>query len=184
MSNSLALRRRTFLNFSLLGAAVSAALPVKAFAQAPANVSFIAPTADNPIRINFNENALGMSPSAQAAAHTNIGLIVNSAEFIPNNRTGWTSLMAWGSAAVFALITHEQPFAGFRFFEQRINGLWSRKIHGVLFRETFNELHMTPVVGRKIACVVVAIAGPMVGIGFQLVPLLAGNFARFAAGTD
>lgn len=54
MSNSLALRRRTFLNFSLLGAAVSAALPVKAFAQAPANVSFIAPTADNPIRINFN----------------------------------------------------------------------------------------------------------------------------------
>ena len=39
MSNSLALRRRTFLNFSLLGAAVSAALPVKAFAQAPANVS-------------------------------------------------------------------------------------------------------------------------------------------------
>ena len=68
MSNSLALRRRTFLNFSLLGAAVSAALPVKAFAQAPANVSFIAPTADNPIRINFNENALGMSPSAQAAA--------------------------------------------------------------------------------------------------------------------
>ena len=34
--NSLALRRRTFLNFSLLGAAVSAALPVKAFAQAPA----------------------------------------------------------------------------------------------------------------------------------------------------
>ena len=35
MSNSLALRRRTFLNFSLLGAAVSAALPVKAFAQAP-----------------------------------------------------------------------------------------------------------------------------------------------------
>ena len=68
MSNSLALRRRTFLNFGLLGAAVSAALPVKAFAQAPANVSFIAPTADNPIRINFNENALGMSPSAQAAA--------------------------------------------------------------------------------------------------------------------
>ena len=67
MSNSLALRRRTFLNFSLLGAAVSAALPVKAFAQAPANVSFIDPTADNPIRINFNENALGMSPSAQAA---------------------------------------------------------------------------------------------------------------------
>lgn len=60
MSNSLALRRRTFLNFGLLGAAVSAALPVKAFAQAPANVSFIAPTADNPIRINFNENALGM----------------------------------------------------------------------------------------------------------------------------
>lgn len=58
MSNSLALRRRTFLNFGLLGAAVSAALPVKAFAQAPANVSFIAPTADNPIRINFNENAL------------------------------------------------------------------------------------------------------------------------------
>ena len=40
MSNSLALRRRTFLNFGLLGAAVSAALPVKAFAQAPANVSF------------------------------------------------------------------------------------------------------------------------------------------------
>ena len=31
MSNSLALRRRTFLNFGLLGAAVSAALPVKAF---------------------------------------------------------------------------------------------------------------------------------------------------------
>ena len=61
------------------------------------------------------------------AQPTNIGLIVNSAEFIPNNRTGWTSLMAWGSAAVFALITHEQPFAGFRFFEQRINGLWSRK---------------------------------------------------------
>ena len=54
------------------------------------------------------------------------------------------------------------------------------RIHGVLFfRETFNKLHMTPVVGRKIACVVVAIAGPMVGIGFQLVPLLAGNFARF-----
>lgn len=126
----------------------------------------------------------GAGCNAHAAAHTNIGLIVNSAEFIPNNRTGWTSLMAWGSAAVFALITHEQPFAGFRFFEQRINGLWSRKIHGVLFRETFNELHMTPVVGRKIACVVVAIAGPMVGIGFQLVPLLAGNFARFAAGTD
>ena len=69
MSDSLALKRRTFLNFSLLGAAVSAALQVKAFVQeAAANVSFLAPTADNPIRINFNENALGMSPSAQAAA--------------------------------------------------------------------------------------------------------------------
>lgn len=69
MSNSLALRRRTFLNFSLLGAAVSAALPVKAFSQeTAANISFLAPTAENPIRINFNENALGMSPSAQAAA--------------------------------------------------------------------------------------------------------------------
>lgn len=41
MSNSLALRRRTFLNFSLLGAAVSAALPVKAFSQeTAANISF------------------------------------------------------------------------------------------------------------------------------------------------
>ena len=126
----------------------------------------------------------GAGCNAHAAAHTNIGLIVNSAEFIPNNRTGRTSLMAWGSAAVFALVAHEQPFTGFRFFEQRINGLWSRTIHGVLFRETFNELHMTPVVGRKIAGVVVAVAGPMVGIGFQLVPLLAGNFARFATSTD
>lgn len=69
MSETLAFKRRTFLNFSLLGAAVSAALPVKSFAQeTAANISFLVPTADNPIRINFNENALGMSPSAQAAA--------------------------------------------------------------------------------------------------------------------
>ena len=87
MSNSLALRRRTFLNFSLLGAAVSAALPVKAFAQAPANVPFIAPTADNPIRINFNENALGMSPSAQAAARETVTLKQRLHSFTPSSVT-------------------------------------------------------------------------------------------------
>ncbi|MDQ9127681.1 aminotransferase class I/II-fold pyridoxal phosphate-dependent enzyme [Serratia fonticola] len=34
----------------------------------PTSDTFAVPTADKPIRINFNENALGMSPKAQAAA--------------------------------------------------------------------------------------------------------------------
>ena len=74
--------------------------------------------------------------------------------------------MARGSAAVFALITHEQPFTGFRFFKQRINGCGSRTIDSILFGKALNEFHMTPIIGRKIAGVVVAVTGPMIRIGF------------------
>lgn len=71
MTKFTALNRRTFLSFSLVGATAGSALSHGALAaetDASAPSVFLAPTSENPIRINFNENALGMSPSAQAAA--------------------------------------------------------------------------------------------------------------------
>ncbi|WP_437615718.1 pyridoxal phosphate-dependent aminotransferase [Erwinia sp. V71] len=65
-------KRRSLFKLSgvLLGsAAVTSSLVPRAFAASPATTpAFSAPTRDNPIRINFNENPLGMSPKAQAAA--------------------------------------------------------------------------------------------------------------------
>lgn len=68
MSSSCFLKRRTFLNAALAGAAAAAVAGRASAQSAPANGGFLTPTADSPIRVNFNENALGMSPSAQAAA--------------------------------------------------------------------------------------------------------------------
>lgn len=67
MSSACFFNRRTFLN-STLAVAASAALTGRASAQSAPAATFLAPTPDAPIRVNFNENALGMSPSAQAAA--------------------------------------------------------------------------------------------------------------------
>ncbi|MFW5409239.1 pyridoxal phosphate-dependent aminotransferase [Pectobacterium brasiliense] len=65
-------KRRALLKLSgaLLGtAAVATGLSSRVFAETqPENAAFTAPSATNPIRINFNENPLGMSPKAQAAA--------------------------------------------------------------------------------------------------------------------
>jgi len=65
-------KRRSLLKLSgmLMGsAAVATGLSKPVFAVAPTGAAtFTPPGADNPIRINFNENALGMSPKAQAAA--------------------------------------------------------------------------------------------------------------------
>ncbi|WP_380178849.1 pyridoxal phosphate-dependent aminotransferase [Kalamiella sp. sgz302252] len=65
-------KRRTLLKLSGMlagGAAVTAGLSSRTLAAAPAGAAaFSPPSADNPIRINFNENPLGMSPKAQAAA--------------------------------------------------------------------------------------------------------------------
>lgn len=65
-------RRRNLLKLSgalMGGAVVATGLSTKAFAADPTGASaFTPPTSDNPIRINFNENPLGMSPKAQAAA--------------------------------------------------------------------------------------------------------------------
>ncbi|MEC5318778.1 histidinol-phosphate transaminase [Brenneria populi subsp. brevivirga] len=65
-------KRRALLKLSgaLLGtAAVASGLSSRVFAEtAPTNAELAPPSPDNPIRINFNENPLGMSPKAQAAA--------------------------------------------------------------------------------------------------------------------
>ncbi|WP_409308841.1 pyridoxal phosphate-dependent aminotransferase [Pectobacterium sp. B1J-3] len=65
-------KRRALLKLSgaLLGsAAVVTGFSPRVLAETQAEkTAFSAPTRDNPIRINFNENPLGMSPKAQAAA--------------------------------------------------------------------------------------------------------------------
>lgn len=64
-------QRRQFLKLSgaLAGTVTLAGLSHPTLAEKlPASDTFAVPTADKPIRINFNENALGMSPKAQAAA--------------------------------------------------------------------------------------------------------------------
>ncbi|MEQ9860125.1 histidinol-phosphate aminotransferase family protein [Pectobacterium cacticida] len=65
-------KRRALLKLSgaLLGtAAVTTGLSSRVFAGTqPENQAFTPPSVDRPIRINFNENPLGMSPKAQAAA--------------------------------------------------------------------------------------------------------------------
>lgn len=71
-------KRRALLKLSgaLLGSAtVATGLSLRVFAETrsfaetqPGAATFSAPSPDNPIRINFNENPLGMSPKAQTAA--------------------------------------------------------------------------------------------------------------------
>lgn len=70
-SNLLKLSRRQLLTLSASASALalaSAAPRVFAAENAANSGSFTAPSATNPIRINFNENALGMSPKGQQAA--------------------------------------------------------------------------------------------------------------------
>ncbi|MGX1956316.1 pyridoxal phosphate-dependent aminotransferase [Serratia proteamaculans] len=70
-SNTFNVKRRQLLKLSgaLAGGIALAGLNRSALANAASgNTPFTTPTADNPIRINFNENPLGMSPKAQAAA--------------------------------------------------------------------------------------------------------------------
>ncbi|WP_230472501.1 hypothetical protein [Gibbsiella quercinecans] len=70
-NNVLNAKRRQLLKLSgaLMGGVALAGLQRKVLAAAPSGVSnFQPPTAEHPIRINFNENPLGMSPKAQAAA--------------------------------------------------------------------------------------------------------------------
>ncbi|CAI1683001.1 Histidinol-phosphate aminotransferase [Serratia ficaria] len=70
-SSTLNLKRRQLLKLSgtLAGGVALAGLSRSSLADAmPGSPVFTAPTAANPIRINFNENPLGMSPKAQAAA--------------------------------------------------------------------------------------------------------------------
>lgn len=65
----LALNRRGFLGMSLAAAGSSLGLAsVGHAAEVLEGPTFFPPTASAPIRINFNENALGMSPKAQLAA--------------------------------------------------------------------------------------------------------------------
>lgn len=92
--------------------------------------------------------------------------------------------MAGRGSAVFALVAHEEPFPGLRFFKKSINRSRSRTINCILFRESFYELYVAPIICGKVAGVVVTITGPMIRIRLQLIPLLAGYFAGFASGTD
>ncbi|MEL0615206.1 histidinol-phosphate transaminase [Cobetia marina] len=70
--------RRGFLGMSgaaLAGAALGQFLPgiPQAFAkEAPATAATLTPSAKAPVRLNYNENALGMAPSAQRAASASI----------------------------------------------------------------------------------------------------------------
>ncbi|MDC6110912.1 pyridoxal phosphate-dependent aminotransferase [Serratia rubidaea] len=71
-SHTMNVKRRQLLKLSgaLAGGVALAGLSRSALADAlPSSyATFSAPTAEHPIRINFNENPLGMSPRAQAAA--------------------------------------------------------------------------------------------------------------------
>ncbi|MBB1581677.1 histidinol-phosphate transaminase [Serratia sp. OS31] len=70
-SDTLNVKRRQLLKLSgaLAGGIALVGLNRSALAEvAPGEAPFVTPTADHPIRINFNENPLGMSPKAQAAA--------------------------------------------------------------------------------------------------------------------
>ncbi|WBL72818.1 pyridoxal phosphate-dependent aminotransferase [Serratia liquefaciens] len=70
-SDTLNVKRRQLLKLSgaLAGGIALVGLNRSALADmAPGEAPFVTPTADHPIRINFNENPLGMSPKAQAAA--------------------------------------------------------------------------------------------------------------------
>ncbi|BFO10024.1 hypothetical protein GGER_25340 [Serratia rubidaea] len=71
-SHIMNVKRRQLLKLSgaLAGGVALAGLSRSALADAlpSSSATFSAPTAEHPIRINFNENPLGMSPRAQAAA--------------------------------------------------------------------------------------------------------------------
>lgn len=71
-SHTMNVKRRQLLKLSgaLAGGVALAGLSRSALADAlpSSSATFSAPTAEHPIRINFNENPLGMSPRAQAAA--------------------------------------------------------------------------------------------------------------------
>ncbi|WP_147197915.1 histidinol-phosphate transaminase [Pantoea sp. CCBC3-3-1] len=70
-------KRRTLFKLSgaLLGTAALSSGLSRAFAADPVGTAtFSPPTQANPIRINFNENPLGMSPKAQAAARNAVAI--------------------------------------------------------------------------------------------------------------
>ncbi|WP_342755507.1 histidinol-phosphate transaminase [Pantoea sp. MBD-2R] len=70
-------KRRTLFKLSgaLLGTAALSSGLSRAFASDPVGTAtFSPPTQANPIRINFNENPLGMSPKAQAAARNAVAI--------------------------------------------------------------------------------------------------------------
>ncbi|VEI70625.1 pyridoxal phosphate-dependent aminotransferase [Serratia rubidaea] len=71
-SHTMNVKRRQLLKLSgaLAGGVALAGLSRSTLADAlpSSSATFSAPTAEHPIRINFNENPLGMSPRAQAAA--------------------------------------------------------------------------------------------------------------------
>lgn len=69
-------QRRQFLKFSgvLMGGAAVSGLSQPVLAKTELSPTFTPPSADNPIRINFNENPLGMSPKAQAVAKETVAI--------------------------------------------------------------------------------------------------------------
>src|SRR6202522_221363 len=117
-------------------------------------------------RIDVNHTE-GAGPDAVPAAVAGIRLDDNGIELSANNRTRRADLEAAGVDTVLANIAHQQPTTVLP-----------------VFRELLNELDVAPVDTVQAARVVVAVAAQCVqtavGAG-KLIPLLAGDFAGFAA---
>ncbi len=132
------------------------------------------------IEVAARDDAEGAGCHAVGAAVADVGLDVNIREFIVDDRPGRTGLLAGRRDAMFANIAHHQPAAARRTAR---NYVQRGPAAFILRGELFNEFHMAPCRGGQCLGVVVAIAAPGQAIGWQLIPLLAGHLASFAANT-
>ena len=119
------------------------------------------------------DDSEGTGGDTVAASVADVRLNVDASEFCANDRAGGTGFKASGIFAVLAHVGRKRP----RVLLARISSeAWNGRL--------LDELDVTPGGVAQGGCVVVGEAGELKSICIDAVPLLAGDFAGFAADAE
>ncbi len=169
----------------------------QALAQAGSRPSLLAVVAEGALEGaavvgDLGYDAVGAGRDAVAAAVADVGLDVDVIELVADDGACRAGLLARRLDAVLAHVAHESPApqgvelgpAG-----QRLRHVLGERYEvdvagqAALLR-VLDERDVAPGRARELLCVVVGVAGQLVAVGRELVPLLAGDLAGLAPYTD
>src|SRR5215207_1053969 len=138
------------------------------------------------------DDAVGTGRDTVAAAVADVGLDVDVVELVADDCAGRTRLLAGRLHTMLADVAHERPapqsvelcptrelFAHVFGQSDEVNVAGEPALFGVL-----NKSDVAPGSAGELLGVVVGVAGQLVAVGGDLVPLLAGNLAGLAADAD